>query len=86
MAANVRAAQGLAESRSKMLEGVPLDTQPDVTALLEELAPRLERLQFAIDRQDADKTSQATQRCLATVAEIELLQVRGDAVREGACG
>lgn len=75
MADNVRVTLGLAQSKSRMMESVPKDSTDDVLALVAELNTRLERVQFSVDRQDADRTSQAVARALATVAEIELIQV-----------
>jgi hypothetical protein len=76
MAIDVQAAQGLVSSRVKMMRGIPNDAEVEAQKLLEELDGQLERLQFAIDRKDQDKTSVAVAAALKSVERLEIIQVR----------
>ena len=69
------ALQGLVQQRSKMLDQVPADVESEAKQVVETLSGQLERVQFAIDRKDPDKTSVATAAALSSVSRLEILQV-----------
>jgi hypothetical protein len=67
-----------------MMEHVPAGADEDAKKLIETLNGQLERVQFAIDRKDADKTSVATAAALSSVSQLEILQVHLLFLRKGA--
>jgi hypothetical protein len=75
MANDVQAAQGFVNARGKMMRNVPEDAEEEAQKVLEELDRQLERLQFAIDRKDQDKTSLAVAAVLKSVERLEIIQV-----------
>jgi hypothetical protein len=72
--------QALVAARAKMMVSVPADSISIADQLLSDLTSELERLQFAVDRKDAGKTSDAVANALRTVSKLEILQVRDSCV------
>lgn len=76
MARDVKDAEDLARSTSAILVAVPPGKEQVAQGMVDEIVARLERLQFAIDRKDPDKTSVAVAAALQTVSDLEVLQAR----------
>jgi hypothetical protein len=68
--------QILASDKAKMMASVPGDVTAAAEGIVDDLASQLERVQFAIDRKDPDKTAGATSSVLRSVAQLEILQAR----------
>lgn len=75
MSKNVRESLDLVSDRAAMMLSVPPGKDDDAKELISSLQTQLEKLQFAIERKDIDRTSTTVALTLATIAKLEIVQV-----------
>lgn len=75
MSRNARESLELVSDNQAMMKSVPLAQDAEASTLISSLQTQLEKLQFAIERKDIDRTSTTVASSLATVAQLEILQV-----------
>jgi hypothetical protein len=74
MSKNVQQSFRLVSDETAMLSNTPVASESDAKELLSDLKQLLERLQFAVDRKDVDRTSTTVASSLAVVNKLEVLQ------------
>eukprot|EP00892_Ulva_mutabilis_P007573 jgi/Ulvmu1/5188/UM021_0205.1 len=74
MSRNVRESLDLVSDKPAMMASVPQGQDGEAMSLVWSLQTQLEKLQFAIERKDIDRTSTTVASSLATVAQLEIVQ------------
>lgn len=74
MSKNVRESLELVSDKAAMMRSVPSGQDAEAMSLISSLQTQLEKLQFAIERKDIDRTSTTVASSLATVAQLEIVQ------------
>ena len=75
MSRNVTTSLSKVADERAILLGTPGASEPEARQLLVDLKQQLERLQFAVERKDIDRTSISVANTLSLVNSIEVLQV-----------
>lgn len=74
MSKNVKESLALVSDKTAMMRSVPPTQDQEAQELISSLQTQLEKLQFAIERKDIDRTSTTVSSTLATVAKLEIVQ------------
>lgn len=74
MSKNVKESLALVSDTTAMMRSVPPTQDQEAQELISRLQTQLEKLQFAIERKDIDRTSTTVASTLATVAKLEIVQ------------
>lgn len=74
MSKNVRESLELVAVRSDMMRSVPPEKSEEAQDIISNLQTQLEKLQFAIERKDIDRTSSTVASSLSLVARLEIVQ------------